>query len=55
MHNSMPFALSPDRLHLESGVAQKVGAAGGAEVKENNIAVWLTPAVNIHRSPSVRT
>ena len=31
--------------------AQKVGAAGGAEVKENNIAVWLTPAVNIHRSP----
>ena len=32
-------------------IAQKVGAAGGAEVKENNIAVWLTPAVNIHRSP----
>lgn len=32
-------------------VAQKVGATGGAEVKENNIAVWLTPAVNIHRSP----
>ena len=32
-------------------VEQKVGAAGGAEVKENNIAVWLTPAVNIHRSP----
>lgn len=34
-----------------SEVAQQVGAAGGAEVKENNIAVWLTPAVNIHRSP----
>ena len=32
-------------------VAQQVGAAGGAEVKENNIAIWLTPAVNIHRSP----
>lgn len=32
-------------------VAYAVGAAGGAEVKENNIAVWLTPAVNIHRSP----
>lgn len=31
--------------------AYQVGAAGGAEVKENNIAVWLTPAVNIHRSP----
>ena len=32
-------------------LVEKVGAAGGAEVKENNIAVWLTPAVNIHRSP----
>ncbi len=30
----------------------KVGEAGGAkEVKENNLAIWLTPAVNIHRSP----
>lgn len=29
----------------------KVGEAGAKEVKENNIAVWLTPAVNIHRSP----
>ena len=28
-----------------------VGAAGALEVKENNIAMWLTPAVNIHRSP----
>lgn len=28
-----------------------VGAAGGAEVRENNIGAWLTPAVNIHRSP----
>ena len=32
-------------------IVEKVGAAGGAEVKENNIAFWLTPAVNIHRSP----
>ena len=32
-------------------IAEAVGAAGGAEVKENNIGVWLTPAVNIHRSP----
>lgn len=32
-------------------LVERVGAAGGAEVKENNIAVWLTPAVNIHRSP----
>ncbi len=29
----------------------KVGAAGGAEVRENNIAIWLTPALNIHRDP----
>lgn len=29
----------------------QVGEAGAKEVKENNIAVWLTPAINIHRSP----
>lgn len=29
----------------------EVGEAGAKEVKENNIGVWLTPAVNIHRSP----
>ena len=32
-------------------IIEAVGAAGGAEVKENNITMWLTPAVNIHRSP----
>lgn len=32
-------------------LVERVGAAGGAEVKENNIGIWLTPAVNIHRSP----
>lgn len=32
-------------------MVEAVGQAGGAEVKENNIGVWLTPAVNIHRSP----
>jgi len=32
-------------------LVQAVGAAGGAELKENNLAVWLTPAVNIHRNP----
>lgn len=32
-------------------LVEQVGAAGGAEVKENNLAVWLTPAVNIHRNP----
>ncbi len=32
-------------------IVYAVGVAGAKEVKENNIAVWLTPAVNIHRSP----
>ena len=32
-------------------LVEAVGAAGGAEVKENNISLWLTPAINIHRSP----
>lgn len=32
-------------------LVEEVGKAGAEEVKENNIAVWLTPAVNIHRSP----
>ena len=25
--------------------------AGGEELKENNLCVWLTPAINIHRNP----
>lgn len=32
-------------------IVYDVGEAGAKEVKENNIALWLTPAVNIHRSP----
>ena len=32
-------------------IVYKVGEAGAKEVKENNMGVWLTPAVNIHRSP----
>ncbi len=32
-------------------IVEAVGRAGGMEVKENNIGVWLTPAINIHRSP----
>lgn len=32
-------------------LAQRIGAAGAKEVKENNAAFWLTPALNIHRSP----
>ena len=29
----------------------RLGQAGALEVKENNFGVWLTPAINIHRSP----
>lgn len=32
-------------------LVEQVGAAAAEEVKENNIAVWLAPAVNIHRNP----
>ena len=35
----------------DTELIEKIGEAGAAEVKENNIGVWLTPAVNIHRSP----
>lgn len=30
---------------------ERIGACGGAEVKENNLGIWLTPALNIHREP----
>ena len=32
-------------------IVSAVGTAAAGEVKENNIGVWLAPAVNIHRSP----
>lgn len=32
-------------------LAYEVGVAGAKELKENNLAAWLTPAINIHRSP----
>ncbi|MBR4640281.1 MAG: glycoside hydrolase family 3 C-terminal domain-containing protein [Butyrivibrio sp.] len=32
-------------------IAEEVGRAGGEELKENNLCVWLTPAINIHRNP----
>lgn len=34
-----------------TALVEEVGAAGGLEVKENHIGLWLTPAMNIHRSP----
>jgi beta-glucosidase len=30
---------------------EEIGKAGALECKENNIQIWLTPALNIHRSP----
>ncbi len=32
-------------------IAEEIGCAGGEELKENNLCVWLTPAVCIHRNP----
>ncbi len=32
-------------------LAEAIGKAGAEEVKENNLAVWLTPALCIHRNP----
>ena len=32
-------------------IAYAIGEAGARELKENNLAIWLTPAINIHRSP----
>ena len=32
-------------------LVSRVGAGAAEEVKENNISVWLAPAVNIHRNP----
>ena len=32
-------------------LAEEIGRTGAEEVKENNLAIWLAPAVNIHRNP----
>lgn len=32
-------------------LAKEIGCAVAKEVKENNIGIWLAPAVNIHRTP----
>lgn len=32
-------------------IAYEIGVAGGMECKENALAIWLTPALNIHRNP----
>ena len=35
----------------DTQLVEQIGVAGAKEVKENNIGLWLTPGVNIHRSP----
>ena len=32
-------------------LVEEIGVAGAMELKENNMGSWLTPAMNIHRSP----
>ena len=32
-------------------LVEQIGVAGAMELKENNLGSWLTPAMNIHRSP----
>lgn len=32
-------------------IMEEIGKAGALEMKENNLQLWLTPALNIHRSP----
>lgn len=32
-------------------LAEEVGKRGATEVEENNVGVWLTPAINVHRNP----
>ena len=34
-----------------TGIVREIGAAGAREVHENGVGVWLTPAINIHRTP----
>ena len=35
----------------DPSLAYDIGKAGALEAKENGLAVWLTPAMNIHRNP----
>ncbi len=35
----------------DEDLISQVGAGGGAEIRENNLGVWLAPALNIHRDP----
>ncbi len=35
----------------DTDLIYEVGAAAGKEIRENNIGIWLAPALNIHRDP----
>ena len=35
----------------EPSLAEQVGVVGALEAKEHGMAIWLTPALNIHRNP----
>ena len=35
----------------DTSLAYEIGKAGALEAKENGLAIWLTPALNIHRNP----
>ena len=35
----------------DKDLLERIGAAAAKEVKENNLCVWLAPAINIHRNP----
>ncbi len=36
---------------FDAGLVEEVGRAGGEELLENNLYIWLTPGMNIHRNP----
>ncbi len=35
----------------DTDLVEEIGRSGALEMKENNLSMWLTPALNIHRSP----
>jgi len=36
---------------FNTALAEEIGAAAALECKENNLQIWLAPALNIHRNP----
>lgn len=53
--NEIPTTAWPCATMLAStfntDLIREIGTAGAMELEENNLGVWLAPAVNIHRSP----